>query len=57
MAKQIIARFDSYCYETNQLIKRGEVCIYHTKLKKVFHPLCKTVKEVFLMEYTNDMLI
>lgn len=56
MLRQIIAKFDSYCYESNILIKKGEICLYHTKIRKVFHPFSNFVSENGY-HYTKEMLI
>ena len=36
MLKKITAKFKSQCHETGKEIKKGEICLYNTNLKKCY---------------------
>lgn len=54
--REITARFNSVCAETEREIKKGEKCIYYPKVKKVYHPESKQAKDFYSWQFDVNML-
>lgn len=50
---ELHARFDCKCAETGKEIKKGDLCIYYPKGKKVFHVDSKQASEYYSFDW-ND---
>lgn len=48
--REIRARFDGRCAETGKEIKKGQLCIYYPKGRKVFHTDSKQAHEFRCMK-------
>lgn len=54
--REIIARFNSVCAETGQIIRAGDVCVYYPRTKKVYHVDSKTAEMYRSERFDNDVL-